>query len=135
MSISWGCRGKPRICKYYPMACVSFSLHSIDVIDCSKITYLSSVNCKLRPAFYLFGRIRGTLVVLEGVGGFFFSFETVSYPDGSNGSPRTWSRRAFIKFLGKFCLHTESKCKEKSQYFANKMWKTQLPQNRRNVGR
>lgn len=97
MSNSWGCRGKPRICKYYPMACVSFSLHSIDVIDCSKITYLSSVTCKLRQAFYLFGCLRGTLIVLEGVGGFYFSFETVSYPDGSNRSPRTWSRRAFIK--------------------------------------
>ena len=24
MSNSWGCRGKPRICKYYPMACDHF---------------------------------------------------------------------------------------------------------------
>ena len=228
MSNSWGCRGKPRICKYYPMACVAFSSHSIDY---SEITHLSSVTCKFWPAafnlyilksfpgllqrisfvqerrrvqpllavqghlatqpasklvyfsrypsngelarrlpatklateydgsvsngflyaletclvnvelsktFYLFECLRGTLVVLEGVGGFFFSFETVRYPDGSNRKSEDMESPCFYEFLREVLSpyrNLQDTCKEKSQYCGNKMWKTQLLQNRRKVSR
>ena len=42
------------------------------------------VNLELfLKTIYLFGCLRGTLVVKKALGGFFFSFESVSYPYGS----------------------------------------------------
>ena len=77
-------------------------------------------------AIYLFGCLRGTLVVTKVLGGFFVSSESVSYPHLSGRKfedmKYPWFHR---KLYGTLCLYTKSftgdKKKIPSQYLDIKM--------------
>ena len=92
---------RPKVSKYARSVSYGF----LCALEACLVNFLVALK-----VIYLFGCLKGTLVVTKVLGGFFLSYPEVSATlMGPVESSRTRSSLAFIRKLwGTFCLYTES---------------------------